>query len=64
MLLTEEKCDIEKLKLLGSEVEMKDLGATMKILGMEIFRDREKKLFLSQQAYINEVLTRFMMSSD
>ena len=31
---------------------------------MEIFRDREKELFLSQKAYINEVLTRFVMSSD
>ncbi|WZZ77541.1 hypothetical protein YC2023_098113 [Brassica napus] len=62
MLLAEEKCDIEKLKLLGSEVEMKDLGAAKKILGMEIFRDREKE-FLSQKAYINEVLTRFVMSS-
>ncbi|XP_013601853.1 PREDICTED: katanin p80 WD40 repeat-containing subunit B1 homolog [Brassica oleracea var. oleracea] len=43
---------------------MKDLGAPMKILGMEIFRDREKDLFLSQKAYINEALTRLMISSD
>ena len=42
---------------------MKDLGAAKKILGMEIFIDREKELFLSQKAYINEVLTRFVMSS-
>ena len=41
MLIAEEKCDIEKLELQGSEVEIKDLGATMKILGIEIFRDRE-----------------------
>ena len=65
MLIAEEKmCDIEKLELMSSKVEMKDLGAAMKILGMEIFRDREKELFLSQKAYINEVLTRFVMSSD
>jgi len=67
MLIGAEKmCDIKKLKeLLSSEFEMKDLGAAKKILGMEIFRDREKKkLFLSQKAYINEVLTRFVMSSD
>ena len=43
---------------------MKDLGAAKKILRMEIFRDREKKkLFLSQKAYINKMLTRFEMSS-
>ena len=48
MLIAEEKmCDIEKLELLCFEVEMKDLGATKKILEMEIFRNREKKLFLS-----------------
>ena len=64
MLLAEEKCDIKKLELLGFEVEMNDLSAAMKILGMKIFRDRENELFLSQKAYINEVLTRFVMSSD
>ena len=65
MLIAEEKmCDIENLELMSSKVEMKDLGTAMKILGMEIFRDREKELFLSQKAYINEVLTRFVMSSD
>ena len=66
MLIAAEKmCDIKKLKeLLSSEFEMKDLGAAKKILGMEIFRDREKKkLFLSQKTYINKVLTRFEMSS-
>lgn len=64
MLIAAEKmCDIKKLKeLLSSEFEMKDLGAAKKILGMEIFRDREKKkLFLSQKAYIEKVLTRFGM---
>ncbi|WZZ15929.1 hypothetical protein YC2023_109018 [Brassica napus] len=58
MVIAEEKCEIEKLELLGFEVEMKDLGASMKILRMEIFRDREKKFFLSQKAYSIEVLTR------
>lgn len=63
MVIAEEKCEIEKLELLGFEVEMKDLGASMKILRMEIFRDREKRFFLSQKAYSIEVLTRFVMSS-
>lgn len=36
-------CILKLIELLGSEFEMKDLGATKKILEMEIFRDREKK---------------------
>ena len=64
MLLAEQKCDIEKLELLDSEVEMKDLGAAKKIIGMEILRDMKKELFLSQKAFINEVLTKFVISSD
>ena len=47
LIAQEKMCDIKKVGLLGSEVEMKDLGAAMKILKMKIFRDREKKLFLS-----------------
>jgi len=41
--------DIQRLKdLLSAELEMKDLGAAKKILGMEILKDRsQNKLFLS-----------------
>ncbi|GKV50375.1 hypothetical protein SLEP1_g57082 [Rubroshorea leprosula] len=47
-------------KQLSGEFEMKDLGATKKILGMEIHRDRKGgKLFLSQKKYIEKVLERF-----
>ncbi|XP_038896314.1 secreted RxLR effector protein 161-like [Benincasa hispida] len=43
---------------------MKDLGAAQKIMGMEIYRDRDKnKLFLSQKGYIQKILSRFGMSS-
>ncbi|KAF2313534.1 hypothetical protein GH714_011531 [Hevea brasiliensis] len=43
---------------------MKDLGATKKILGMEISRNRSiGKLFLSQQAYVKKVLKRFNMNN-
>ncbi|KAF2322167.1 hypothetical protein GH714_008115 [Hevea brasiliensis] len=43
---------------------MKGLGATKKILGMEIIRDRSVgKLFLSQQAYVEKVLKRFNMNN-
>ena len=48
---------------MGFEVEMKDFGAAMKILGIEIFRDKEKELFLSHKVYVNKVLIRFVMSS-
>jgi len=38
LLAAEKKCDIRKLKgLLSSEFEMKDLGTSKKILGMEIY---------------------------
>ncbi|KAJ4981469.1 hypothetical protein NE237_032306 [Protea cynaroides] len=40
---------------LSDEFEMKDLGATKKILGMEIQRDRKvEKLYLSQKSYIEK----------
>ncbi|KAF2317203.1 hypothetical protein GH714_016616 [Hevea brasiliensis] len=43
---------------------MKDLGSAKKILGMEITRDKSvRKLFLSQQAYIEKVLKRFNMNN-
>ncbi|KAF2296545.1 hypothetical protein GH714_040578 [Hevea brasiliensis] len=43
---------------------MKDLGATKKILGMEITRDRSiGKFFLSQQAYVKKLLKRFNMNN-
>ena len=55
MLIAAKKLvEVNKLKtLLSDEFEMKDLGATEKILGMEIHRDRQaSKLFLSQKNYI------------
>ena len=63
LIATKEKTEINRLKAqLSGEFEMKDLGAAKKILGMEILRDRKtKKLFLTQQAYIEKVLHRFNM---
>ncbi|RVW26889.1 Retrovirus-related Pol polyprotein from transposon TNT 1-94 [Vitis vinifera] len=44
--ITKNRAEINKLKqLLSSEFEMKDLGAAKKILGMEIWRDRDAGLF-------------------
>lgn len=49
--------------MLSVEFEMKDLGATKKIIKMEILRDiSQKKLFLLQKGYIQMVLARFGMS--
>ncbi|KAF2307998.1 hypothetical protein GH714_034183 [Hevea brasiliensis] len=49
---------------LSDEFEIKDLGATKKILGMEITKDRSVgKLFLSQQAYVEKVLKRFNINN-
>jgi len=43
---------------------MKDLGAPMKIMGMDIYRDRRrKKFFLSQKGYIRKILSRFGMAA-
>lgn len=51
-------------KDLGSQFAMKDLGPTQQILGMRIMHDRKKKkLWLSQEKYIEKVLDRFNMKS-
>ncbi|KAK3037862.1 hypothetical protein RJ639_031222 [Escallonia herrerae] len=53
--------DVNGLKeQLKREFEMKDLGATKRILEMEIQRDRPAGiLYLSQKKYIERVLQRF-----
>jgi len=49
-------------KWLSSIFEMKDMGEARYVLGVEIFRNRAKKLLdLSQEAYINKILERFRM---
>ncbi|KNA18313.1 hypothetical protein SOVF_071950, partial [Spinacia oleracea] len=54
---------IQNLKKAFSKLfDMKDLGPSKKILGMEIARDRKVgKLWLSQEKYIEWVLERFNM---
>ncbi|GJZ27599.1 retrotransposon protein, putative, ty1-copia subclass [Tanacetum coccineum] len=43
---------------------MKDLGEAAFILGIKIYRDRTKRLIeLSQSAYIDEILKRYMMDN-
>ncbi|WCJ24324.1 Retrovirus-related Pol polyprotein from transposon TNT 1-94 [Euphorbia peplus] len=54
---------IRKLKeQLSESFDMKDLGPAQQILGMIIVRDRNtKKLWLSQEKYVERVLERFNM---
>ena len=55
---------IEKWKReLRQSSAMKDLGLAKQILGMKITRDRvSKRLWLSQEQYIEKVLERFNMA--
>ncbi|KAK2366240.1 putative mitochondrial protein [Trifolium repens] len=57
--------EIRNLKMqLSKEFDMKDLGPTRKILGMQITRDKQNgTLQLSQAEYINRVLQRFNMDN-
>lgn len=48
---------------LSNEFEMKNLGATKKILGMEIHRERQAgKLYLSKKKNTEKILEKFNMS--
>ncbi|KAL6324554.1 hypothetical protein AAG906_013366 [Vitis piasezkii] len=63
LIAAKNRAEINKLKqLLSSEFEMKDLGAAKKILGMEIWRDRDAGLlYVSQQKYIEKLMQVFHM---
>ncbi|KAG8500185.1 hypothetical protein CXB51_004397 [Gossypium anomalum] len=65
LIAAKDKVEIRKVKAqLSEEFEMKDLGPSKKILGMEILKDRKvSKLYLSQKGYIEKVLCRFNMQS-
>ena len=56
-------CEIDALKKrLMYAFEMKGLGDANHILGMQIIRDRPKRLlYLSQKDYVSKVLQRFNM---
>ena len=57
--------EINNLKAqLARAFDMKDLGETKKILGMEIHKDRKNgKLWLLQQRYVDKILMRFGMNN-
>jgi hypothetical protein len=64
MLLVGNNMDsIKELKShLSSKFDMKDLGATNFIMGMEIKRDHaNRKLWLKKNKYVDTILQRFNM---
>jgi hypothetical protein len=65
LIATKSIIEVNKLKvLLSREFDMKDLGVAKKILGMEIYKDRDvKRLWLSQAGYMKKVLERFSMEN-
>jgi hypothetical protein len=63
LLIGKNKEFIQDVKThLSSKFDMKDLGASNFILGMEIKRDQKKrKLWLNQRKYVKTILQRFNM---
>jgi hypothetical protein len=63
MLVGNNMYTIKEMKnKLSSKFDMKDLGATNFILGMEIKRDREiRNIWLNRWKYIETILKRFNM---
>ena len=52
----------ETKRFLSQNFDMKDIGEASYVLGIEIHRDRSKKILgLSQKSYINKILERFNM---
>jgi len=66
LIASKSRYAIDKLKKdLSAEFEMKDLGETKKVLGMEIERDRRSgKVSLTQKGYLQKVLQRFNIDGD
>ena len=63
LIVEQVACVIGNLKKdLFKSFDMKDLGPVRQILGMQILRDKKaKKLWLSQEKYIERILKRFNM---
>ena len=63
LIVGQEKAQITKLKEdFVESFDMKDLGPAKQISGMEITRDRKnRKLWLSQEKYVERILERFNM---
>jgi hypothetical protein len=63
LLVSSDKNLLHEIRgFLLSNFDMKDLGDTSYVLGIEIHRDRTKRVLgLSQKAYIEKVLKRYNM---
>ncbi|CAM8998933.1 unnamed protein product [Rhodiola kirilowii] len=63
LIMSNSESEISKIKKqLSSNFDMKVLGIAKKILGINIVRNRQKKLmFLSQAEYVDKVLEKFSM---
>jgi hypothetical protein len=57
--------EIEELKkILNDKYGIKDLGPTTSFLNIEVIRDRQARtLWLSQESYINKLITKFNLQS-
>ena len=54
----------EAKRFLSSKFDMKDLGNASFVLGIQIYRDRSRGILgLSQNSYIDKLLSRFGMSN-
>jgi len=54
----------ETKEFLSKNFDMKDLGEASYVIGIEIHRDRSRKILgLSQKAYINKILERYNMKN-
>ena len=64
LIVSENMDDINRSKAqMAKTFDMKDLGATKQILGIEIHRDkRNGNLSISQEKYVEEILVRFEMN--
>ena len=65
LIASVDRLEVVKLKkLLGIELEMKDLRKVKRILGMDIdYDENESVLKISQKIYLLKVLDRFGMKS-
>nr|GEY88863.1 retrovirus-related Pol polyprotein from transposon TNT 1-94 [Tanacetum cinerariifolium] len=65
LIACKSKAEIGSTKsLLKREFDMKDLGEAKKILGMEIVRDRSRKIIrVSQSGYISKILNNFRIDN-
>ena len=65
LMASSSKDEIVKLKeKLNGEFEMKGLGPAKRVLGIDIFKNRDKgELFLFQLSYLKKVVERFRMSN-